>query len=534
MLLCFGAALACSATVLLVFQSDLTFLADDWQFLIGRRGASAEVFLDPHNNHIAALPVAIYKVLLETAGMRSVMPFSIVATLVFLLSTVALFAYLRRRIGDWAALLAAVLILFLGAAWIDLLWSFQIGFSGSIAAGIGALLALDRDDRRGDSIACVLLVVSTCFSELGVPFALGALVNVAAGPQPRRGRLFVPLIPLVLYGLWFLGWGHEGPNTLSLDNVLGSPAYVFDAVSQAFASLLGLATPLSGDGSEPVGLIWGRILFVAALVLALWRLRRKREISRGLLTVATVGGSFWFLAAFNAYLDWREPTNGRYQYPSAVFVLLIAGELLRGVRLDRRVLAGATVVTAAAAVSGLFFLHDGYVLQKQASGAVRARLAGLEIARPGVNPDVEFNVDLFNRFPAGSYFAAFDDYGFPGYTESELAESGGDDRVAADAALASALEIGMTPRGAPGRGACRAISRPSAGAKLPLGAGGYALMTRAAGAEVRLLRFADEPWIEAGALEPGRWSSLILPEDLSSRPWSLSATGSAPLTICDT
>ena len=535
-LVCLAAALACSATLLLIFQSKLTFFGDDWPFLLERRGMSVGVFLDPHSNHIAVLPVAIYKSLLATFGMSSSLPFSVVSTLVFLLSAILLFAYLRWRVGDWPALLGTILILFLGAAWIDLLWSFQIGYSGAIAAGLGALLALERDDRKGDLIACGLLVVAIGFSEIGVAFALGALVSIAAGPKPRRRRLDVGLVPLVLYAIWFLGWGHKGPHTLTAHNVLHSPVYVFDAVSQAIASLLGLATPLTGDGSEPVGLLWGHILFIGLGALAIWRIWRVGGISRGLLTALTVGGAFWFLAAFNAYSFWRAPTNGRYQYPGAVFVLLIAAELLRGVRVDRRVLAGAVALTAAAAVSGIFFLHDGYDLRKTDSDQERAKLAALDIARPSVSPGSDVNLELLTQFPAGSYYSAVDAFGSPGYTESQLARSSEEKRVAADAMFGAVLGIRLIPSKSPVGGAqgnCRIVSPTGSGQRLPLGPGVYDLIDGSAlGASLRLSRFASAPWVNLGALPPEQWHSVEIPPDRSARPWNLTVLGTSPVTIC--
>ena len=331
-LICLAAATTCSVAVLLFLQSPLTFRDDEWKFLLERRGFSAGVFLDPNNDHIAVALAAIYKAPLAVFGMSSALPFAVVSTLVFVLSVVLLFLYLHRRVGDWLALLGSVLVLFLGAAWNDLLWSFQIGFSASIAAGIGALLALDRDDRKGDLAACALLVLSTSFSELGVPFAVGALVSVALGPSPRRSRLYVAVVPLALYGIWYLGWGHMGPHRASFHNLVNSPKFVFDSVSQNLASLLGLATPLSGNGEYLVGLNWGRILLVIAIALAIWRLRRVGWPSRWLWAVLAAGGAFWFLTALNAIPLLRTPTTGRYQYPGAIFVLLIAAELLRGVR----------------------------------------------------------------------------------------------------------------------------------------------------------------------------------------------------------
>ena len=535
-LLCLTGAVTCSATLLLIFKSKLTFVADEWAFLIERRGTSAGVFLDPHNEHIAVLPVTIYKALLATFGMSSSLPFSIVSTFVFLLSAVLLFAYLRRRVGDWAALLGAILVLFLGAGRVDLLWSFQIGYSGAIAGGLAALLALERDDRKGDLIACGSLVVATGFSEIGVPFAIGALASIAMGPKPRRQRLYVVLVPLVLYAIWFLGWGHKGPDTLTLHNVLHSPAYVFDAVSQAIASLLGLATPLTGDGSKLVGLLWGHILLICLAALALWRIWRLGGISRGLLTALTVGGAFWFLAAFNAYATLRLPNAGRYQYPGAVFVLLIAAELLRGVRIDTRMLAGAAALTAAAVVSGIVSLHDGYDLRRTDSDVERAKLAALDIARPSVNPDRDINLEVSVQFPAGSYYSAVDAFGSPAYTESQLGASSEGTRVVADAMFGTVLGIRLTPsarRGSGAQGQCRTASPSGGGQGLPLGPGAYDLMARrASGASLHLSRFASAAWVNLGALSPGQWYSLEIPPDRSTRPWYVTIVGLSPVSVC--
>ena len=440
-ILCLAGLVAASWTVLLVLESEVTFFADEWAFLLDRTGRSVGVFLDPHNEHIALAPVSIYKSLLATLGMDSAFPFQVVSTLVFLLSATLLFAYLRRRVGDWPALLGSALILFLGASWIDLLWAFQIGFSGSIAAGLGALLALDRDDRVGDRIACALLVVSTSFSELGVPFVAGALVSVLVGGRPRIRRLYVAFVPLALYAIWWLGWGHTAESTFSLDNVLDSPKFVFDAASQAMASLLGLATPLTGNGGDPVGLNWGRILLVIGIGLAVWRFWRLGRVPRPVWVVLAIGASFWFLTAFNASFL-REPTSGRYPYPGGVFLLLIAAEVLRGVRINTRALALGSALTALAVLSGLWFLHLGQSnILKPYSEGLRARLAAVEIARDRVDPGFFVQTFVFSATDARSYLSVADAYGSPAYSESELASSTVAARAEADNVLVRGLGI---------------------------------------------------------------------------------------------
>ncbi len=542
-LVCLGVLVAASGAYLLLLESRLTFRIDDWEFLLHRRGTSASVFLDPHNDHIAIIPVAIYKSLLGIFGMDSALPFQVVSTFVFLLSAVLLFVYLRRRVGDWAAVLGSALILFLGASWVDLLWSFQVGFSGSIGAGLGALLALDREDRVGDLLACLLLAVSVAFSELGIAFTAGALVTIAISRRQRLDRLYVPFVPILAYVAWWLGWGHTAESAFSLHNVLASPKYVFDAMSQALASLLGLATPLEGGHPEPTGLLWGRILLVVALVATAWRLWRLGRVPRPLFVAFAIGGTFWFLAAFNALPVLREPTSGRYQYPGAVFILLIAAEILRGVRLGRRVLSVATVVTAAAVTSGILFLHNGYRLVKAQGEVERAKLAGLEMARRTVDPRFKLSLDLFTTFTAGTYFSAVDAFGSPAYTQSQLVKSPDGARVAADATLAQALGLRLAKVSPAVGGAASEDSAPARCDRIEAsGSGRRGALLRpgdfilrdpsAPGPDIRIARFADVASVDLGHLAVGEPMALKIPADRSDRPWRLMPIGQGTVTIC--
>jgi len=546
--ICLAAAVAGSGAYLLILQSHLTFFGDDWMFLLDRQGTSVAAFLDPHNGHIALAPVAIYKAMLALFGMDSALPFQVVSTLVFLLSAVLLFAYLRTRVGDWPAVLGCLLILFLGAAWRDLLWSFQIGYFGAIAAGIAALLALERDDRRGDLLACALLVVATAFSELGIAFAVGALVNAAGGAWRRRlpslfmRRLYVGLLPILLYGIWYLGWGHTAARSASFHNLFNSPKFIFDSIAENIVSLLGLATPFSSPKLETLGgLNLGRILLVAAIGLSIWRLWRMERPSHWLWVVVAVGGTFWFLTALNADL-FRTPVSGRYQYPGAIFVLLIAAELLRGVRLGTRAVTASAAVTAAAVISGVIFLHDGYTFKKRDSDNLRARLAALEIGRGHESPNLIFSFHLLIPRSASSYFSAVDEYGSPAPSEHQLARSAVTGRVAADLQLVSEEAIKLTPvaggagKGAPASADCHTPNSPQAG--LALAPGRYVLSERKLpgapqlGVPVQTARFADGPAANVGLLRPGGRATISFPHDNSNRPWRLYSPLAGAVTVC--
>ena len=302
-----GALAAASATLLLVWQSRLTFFIDDWDLLLGRRGFNAHVFLDPHNEHIIIAPTAIYKAIQATLGMDSLLPYAVVATAAFIASAILLFVYLRPRTGDWLALAGTALVLFLGAAYEDLLTPFQVGYFGSMAFGLGALLVLERRGRAADAWTCVLLVLSLTFSELGVPFIIGVAVLIALDRGPWR-RAYVVAIPLVLYAIWYLGWGHTAVSHFSFHNVANSPAYALDGFASSVGSLLGLSTPPITGGSG--GLDWGRPILVGLIVLAvlrLWRLKRFPATLWGPLAI----GVSWLLTAANTSAE-RAPTASRY------------------------------------------------------------------------------------------------------------------------------------------------------------------------------------------------------------------------------
>ena len=117
------AAAAGSAALLLAWGSRLTFLRDEWEFLLYRPGFTADSILRPHGEHISIAPVLIYKALLATVGMSSSLPYLAVSVALFLATSILLFVYLRRRVDPWLALLATAIVLFLGPASEDLLWA---------------------------------------------------------------------------------------------------------------------------------------------------------------------------------------------------------------------------------------------------------------------------------------------------------------------------------------------------------------------------------------------------------------------------
>ena len=252
-------AVAASGILLLVLLSHLTFFGDDWDPLLFRRGFNLDVLLRPHAEHILLAPTLIYKGIQATIGMEKLLPYAVVSTASFLASVVLLFVYLRRRVDQWLALAGVLPVLFMGTASEVLLWPFEVSFTASMAAGIGALLALERGDERGDAIACGLLVFSLAFSELALSFALGAAVAMILARRPwsrvlRRSSFRSCSMPSGTPA------GDTRPRaTVSVHNLVHSPIYLLEGLASS-ASVAARSSQFHASIRRRGALRWSRSL----------------------------------------------------------------------------------------------------------------------------------------------------------------------------------------------------------------------------------------------------------------------------------
>ncbi len=557
--LLFAAAMLASGLLLVVWGSNLSFFLDDWTYILYRRDFSADAFFIDANEHLVAGPVAVWKLLLSGFGLSSALPYRVVSTAMLLLGAWFLFVWIRARLGSWAALFATLPILFFGAAFEDLYWFASISFLGSMTCGMGMLVALDRRDRLGDAVACAWLVGSMLFSSLWFAFAIGAAVDVLLRRTDRdwRRRAYLVLVPIALYGLWWLGWGHEAESTISLRNIATTPLFVLDSFASAIGALLGLAAPVEGSPS-PRGLDWGRPLAVGLGALAAWRMYKLERIPRSLWVVLAVLLAFWVLGGF-AVKPGRVPWASRYQLPGAMMMLLVAVELLRGVKLDRRALLPALAVLAVSLAGNGLMLRQTYSSYLHTSQLIQADLAAVEIARDTVDPsfflDEEFADTGFVYIDAGSYLSAVDEFGSPSYTIGELEASPEKARFAADKVLLNALRVGLEPvspalvAGAATEPAapdstgvavvpedgCLAVPGGASAPLLSLPPGGAIVV---AGAEpvtdIKMRRFATGSLFPVDfqtGVPPGEATAIPIPPDLSTVPWKLQLEGGAA-TVC--
>lgn len=533
----FAVAAAAGGAYVTVLASRLTFLLDDWGYIFERRAFDADAFFAPANEHLVAAEVAVWKVLLPVFGLSSTLPYRIFSTAFFLAAATLLFVWARRRIGPWPALLATIPLLFLGAGFEDLLWfTSGVSFLGAGAFGLGMLLALDRRDRRGDQLACACLIASMLWGSLWVAFAAGAAVDLALRRRERRplSRAFVLAVPLGLYALWWLLWGHEAESALSFANLAGTPRYVLDSVAAAIAAALGLAIPVA-SAESPNGLDWGRPLAVALIGLGVWRLRTMRPIPVSFWVVLGVGFAFWAIAGLELK-EGRAASASRYQVPGVIFLTLICVELVRGLDLRRRLLGPVLVVLAASVLSNVVFLHQAYESFHVTTRTERAGLAALEIARDHVDPDLILDEPLagtpYLNVRAGSYLSGIEAFGSPAYSPAELARSPETARANADRVLAAALAIELRRSPAARLDDCR----PLDGEALMLPPGGMSLRAGRAPIEgLKLARFAagEPPVSVPGRVPAGQVGVLAIPRDRSSRPWWMFAVSSPGAAVCD-
>ena len=527
-------AMALSGAVLLHWFSRITFWRDEWGFLLHRRGWSVGTFLDPAGEHLSAAPILIYKLLLKATGMNSPRPYQVVAVLVFLLSVALLFVYVRGRAGEWLALAGVLPILFLGPSWSDLLFPYQIGFFGSMACGLAALLCLDRQTRSWDIAATVLLCAGLLFSDAGIPFVAGVAVEVGLG-RDRLQRAYIVAVPAVLWIIWYLGWGHTAHTFVSLSNAAKLPSYVLDGVSTSLASWLGLNTTVVA-GVDTEALEWGRpLLLLAAAIVAVRWYRLGRPTNRTLGTLAVMLG-FWCVTGLNASIV-GLPTATRYVYIGVVLLVLFASEVVRDARVPVWATAAVVAVATAAAVANLTLLRDAVPNLATFAQQERGGLAALELARDRVDPALALDpqnsdVDYLGLLDASSYLSAVDAYGSPAYTPAELAQAPEVARVAADKVSGAALRIRLVPGTIASNQRCLRINAAS-GPTARVPASGLVIRPLAGEVQAALRRYARTSFpLSLGALSRGQDQLLRIPPDRSTFPWIVQLTGSGVAQVC--
>lgn len=314
-------ALAFSAAILWLTRG-YTFYFDEWTFIISSPDWTWATLLQPHNEHPVMITRAIYAALLGTVGLRSYLPYMAVVLALHAASVVLLFEVVRRRSGDLVAVSAAALLVVLGAGWEDLLWAFQMQFVGSVACGLGMLLALlGQRRRRNLFIAAVLLTASLMFSGVGLFFGVAAVVQLAANSKRRLDLVWFAPTGIAL-AAWFVAFGRsneQGPS-LSLGDVAALPLYVLWGLGTSVGGLIGQS------GWVAMGVL---VLAALAVAYAWWR---GGVDPFGLGIAAGVVSFYAVTGLIRVQIGYQQSGASRYTYVAAVFWLLLLGDAVRRAR----------------------------------------------------------------------------------------------------------------------------------------------------------------------------------------------------------
>ena len=371
--------------LLLDMGRGLSFFYDDWDFVTQDYGGGLHSLLAAHVGNISFFPIAIYKVLFHLVGLNHYAVYRLVLVSIHFYNAGLVFLLSSRRMSRVQALLAMALVLFLGAAWEDLLWAFQIGYLLSVAGGLTAWVLLERDDRAGDLLAMLGIVVAMGSSSIGIPVMIGIAVELAWRRQWRREWLVA--IPAVIYALWYLRYGE---SQITANGLINAPGFVEDLAAAAFGGLAGRA------------LEWGRPVALLAAVLVVLRLALPRPVTPRLASLLASAVSLWIVTAA-ARSTVSTPETSRYIYAGAVFIVLIGVELASEVAVSGRATVLAAIFVAFCAVTGLTVMHAGASGLRADSTAVTAELGALELASGFVSPGFQPDPQRAPQITAGPY-----------------------------------------------------------------------------------------------------------------------------------
>ncbi|HEY8810465.1 MAG TPA: hypothetical protein VIM28_10630 [Solirubrobacterales bacterium] len=513
-------------------------VADKQGQLVHYAPFSLEYLFAPFNGHLPFGGRFVYELVFATIGAHYTV-FVLVNIAALWAVAAAVFELVRRRVGNAAALAPCIVLLFLGFAREQLLWPLDFNTAASLAAGLAAVLAIQREDRRGDVLACVLLLASVSMIELGLAFAMGiALWLLASRPRDVLRRVWIVAIPVALYAAWYVWARKFGQSEAHSGNLHLIPETFMHGAAAALGSLTGTNPIVAGTYIGSV--TWfGRALAVAIGIVLLVRIWG-RSLPGTIWIWLLVLGVYWLLLAIAA----RPAEGSRYILVAAVLIVLIAADMVRR-RLSDPAAIALLVLAAVALPANIVQLtkdRGGDTLHHDPPVS-STEFAMLELARDHVDPEYVVTADprvgevdggLFIGIPAGAYLDAAAHNGSIAYSLDEVREQDETLRLIADASLVGALRVTAEPGPPPAAGSrCRTIAVAPGAESATFTTTPVKTLLRPQGGEktgLWLARFADPRGVGIDYMPPGSWTALTIPSDSDSDPWRVTVDHS--VTAC--
>lgn len=515
------ALLALTAFLMLYLTRGLTFNLDEWRMVTERRGPGAPSLLEPHNEHLSVVLLALYLGMLKLGGLDAYAFLMLPLVALQLGLGALLFVIARRRVGAGVAVAVAAFALLCGLAYENFLLAGQAGQMFSIVAGVAAFAVLDLPpSRRNDRLLAGLMGVALASSGMGIPVVVGVTVELLLTAAGRR-RLWVVAVPFGLYLVWYVFYG---TSRASFDALGVSALWAWTATNHAAGAIIGERQ------IEP-----GRdLLVILLLVIAYraWRIDRAGRVRLAALTVLLL--TFYGLTAVSRQ-DIAPPSSSRYLTVGLVFLLLMLVEAARGWRIRRFVpwvMLLLVWISFGKRDGNAEAFRDARTLFLQRSDRVRASLGAVELlGRARVPATFEIAPNQAPFLMAGGWFGARAGLrGNPADSQAEIERATPDVREAADETLVRAGGLALGPP-VEKITDCR---RPWPGDSGVVPPGGVQVMAGDGRLTLRARRFG-EAWFMVGVLPlPPATSVDLRPlRDASGHAYDLQARGAARVCRLD-
>lgn len=324
------------------------FFSDDWAFIVRGDLASPRDWFAPHNAHWSTVTFVTYRLWWRIFGITSYIPYQVLSVALHAVVVVLLRLVMRRAgVGPWLATVAAASMLLFSPGSDDIVWAFQIGYTGALASGLAQLLLADHDgglDRR-DAVGVALGILALMFSGVGITMAV--VVFVAA--TIRRGFRIALVHTVPLAAAYLVYTLVEHPQTQS---PFGRPTVgttvrwvwsgergVLDAIGHYRVVTLALAALLAAwvvllaadrrrglrvslrAAATPLALVVGGVAFTASTAVGRWQFGPDAANSNRYLYV----GAALVLPALACAI---EAVGNRWRFAVVVFApLLVVGAI---------------------------------------------------------------------------------------------------------------------------------------------------------------------------------------------------------------
>lgn len=392
-----------SGLLMLWLTRRYDFYYDEWSYVLYVRHFSIGQYFAPHNEHWATIPAVTYRVLLLIFGARTYQPYMAVLAAWNVLTALFLFLIIKRRSGEVLGVVAAAMILVLGRGWENLLWAGQIGFTGSSALGLLAILLLTGSRvtpwRSWAGSAALMAALMTQGPAL---FFLCWLVAELALDASARRRLLYLVLPISGYLVWFAIVGHttitSHQSPLARSTWAALVPFVATGIGASFAALVGL------------GLSWAPVGAIASGCVAGLGWARHRP-DWGL-----IGASVGLVAEFviiglvrSGYGD-GDAASPRYVDIAAIFMLVVLADVVSRIRWRSLNAAAVLTVVLVGMLANGVYLHRAAAerySQNILPGEVSAQVAWTFRDSPGLNPNLSVDPTWLPA-SVNSYVAARD------------------------------------------------------------------------------------------------------------------------------